>query len=173
MLYRKNVLRFGVPAAVLALVLTACGGDDDGSKESNGKSTSEAPTADSQEHSNEGKPAGQKPGAGGVLGTGKSATGKVEEGATPVTYEVVAQKVDVGTGADTRKLVRDPEKAKGLVPAVAHLKFTHKGGGVVKETPDAAVVGGPGVAGRPSTPHDPSTARQPLGAIFEGPPPQG
>ncbi|ARX86011.1 MULTISPECIES: hypothetical protein [Streptomyces] len=135
MLYRKNLLRFGVPAVTLALALTACGGDDGGSKKSNSKSKDEAPAAGS--HAKD-KPAEGKPTGGGALRAGKSATGKVKEGATPVTYEVLAQKVDVGTEADTQKLVRDPKKAKGLVPAVAHLKFTHKGGGVVKETPDAA-----------------------------------
>ncbi|MFD5699128.1 hypothetical protein [Streptomyces lasiicapitis] len=130
MLYRKNVLRFGVPAAVLALALTACGGGDDDSGKSgksDGKSKPEAAASKTA-----------APEAGGALAAGESATGKVEEGDVKVTYDVVAQKVDVGTEADTKKLVQDPKKAKGMVPAVAHLKFTHKAGAAVTETPDAA-----------------------------------
>ncbi|MEV0112302.1 hypothetical protein AB0H77_03455 [Streptomyces sp. NPDC050844] len=127
MLYKKTALRLAAPVAVLALALTACGGGDD-EKSSSGKSKDKAAAAD--------KPKA-KPESGGELGTGESATGKVEEGDAPVTYEITAQKVDVGTEADTKKMVGDPKKAKGLVPAIAHVKFTHKSGAALKETPDA------------------------------------
>ncbi|GAA3098988.1 hypothetical protein ACFQ0X_08015 [Streptomyces rectiviolaceus] len=118
MLYRKTALRVAAPVAVLALALTACGGGDK-------KDSADKPKAKSS------------PESGGELGTGESATGKVKEGDTPVTYEITAQKVELGTEAETKKMVADPKEAKGLVPAIAYVKYTHKSGAALAETPDA------------------------------------
>ncbi|WP_371526163.1 hypothetical protein OG302_08315 [Streptomyces sp. NBC_01283] len=126
MLYRKTALRIAAPVAVLALALTACGGGDDK------KDSADKPKAGANEP--KAKPS---PESGGELGTGESATGKVKEGNAPVTYEITAQKVDLGTEADTKKMVADPKDAKGLIPAIAHVKYTHKSGAALTETPDA------------------------------------
>lgn len=126
MLYRKTALRVAAPVAVLALALTACGGGDDK------KDSADKPKAGANEP--KAKP---KPESGGELGTGESATGKVKEGDASVTYEITAQKVDLGTEADTKKMVADPKEAKGLVPAIAYVKYTHKSGAPLTETPDA------------------------------------
>lgn len=113
--------------AVLALALTACTGDD-GTSDAADKPKGTPTSAD--------KPAApSEPESGGELGTGESATGKVTEGKAPVTYEITAQKADVGTEADTAKMVNDPEKAKGLVPVVAHVKYTHKEGAALAKSP--------------------------------------
>ncbi|MFF1375735.1 hypothetical protein [Streptomyces sp. NPDC058308] len=123
MLYRKTALRVAAPVAVLALALTACGGGDD--KKSDDKK------ADAPKSQN-------KPAEPTTLKAGETTTGKVKEGDATVTYDVAAQKVDVGTEAETKKLVSDPKKAKGLVVATAHMKITHKGGAPLKDTPDVA-----------------------------------
>ncbi|MFJ2773260.1 hypothetical protein [Streptomyces sp. NPDC087300] len=123
MLRKKTALRFAAPAAVLALALTACGGGDDDKSDDK---KADAPKSQT------------KPKEAPALAAGDSTTGKVKEGDATVTYDVAAQKIDVGTEAETKKLVQDPSKAKGMVPAVAHLKFTHKAGAPLKDTPDAA-----------------------------------
>ncbi|MEV7197444.1 hypothetical protein AB0N81_37455 [Streptomyces sp. NPDC093510] len=123
MLHRKTALRVAAPVAVLALALTACGGGDD--KKSDDK---KADTAKSQN-----KP---KPEEETVLPAGKTTSGKVKEDEAFVTYDVAAEKVDVGTEAETKKLVSDPKQAKGLVTATAHMKITHKGGAPLTDTPD-------------------------------------
>ncbi|MFH8489093.1 hypothetical protein [Streptomyces longisporoflavus] len=110
MLYRKTALRVAAPVAVLALALTACGGDD-GKKEATGKA---------------------KPGA---RATGQSATGESKEGLVSATYDVTAQKVELGTEAETAKMVSDPEAAKGLIPAVAHVKYTYKSATALAQSP--------------------------------------
>ncbi|MEV0603108.1 hypothetical protein AB0I82_27980 [Streptomyces sp. NPDC050315] len=118
MLNRKTLwLRAAAPVAVLALTLTACGGSGGGnSKGSTSKLQEEKP------ESNE-------------LATGESATSQFKEDDGKITYSVLAQKVDVGTEADTKKMVSDPKAAKGFVPVVAHVKYTNKGGGVVSSYP--------------------------------------
>ncbi|MBM7169027.1 hypothetical protein JQK87_11480 [Streptomyces sp. G44] len=122
MLCKKTALRLAAPVAVLALALTACGGGDD-------KKSEENPKADaSRSRTEPAKPA--------ALAAGESTTGKVEEGDATVTYDVAAQKVELGTEAGTRKLVSDPKDAEGLVAAVAHVKYTHKGGAPLKDVPD-------------------------------------
>lgn len=131
LLHQKTALRFAAPVAVLALALTACGGGDDKSDSadtSKDKSKDTSNSADKAEASPE-------PESGGELGTGESATGKAKEGKAPVTYEITAQKADVGTEADTAKVVSDPKKAKGLVPVVAHVKYTHKEGAALAQSP--------------------------------------
>ncbi|MBM7439940.1 hypothetical protein [Streptomyces sp. HB132] len=128
MLHQKSALRLAAPVAVLALALTACGGGDD-----------TADTADKPKDtsSSAGKPkASPEPESGGELATGESATGRVTEGEAPVIYEIVAQKADVGTEADAAKVVSDPEKAKGLVLVVAHVKYTHKEGPALTRSPE-------------------------------------
>lgn len=124
MLYRKTALRVAAPVAVLALALTGCGGDDKASGSADEKPKAKASAKPSPE-------------SGGELGTGESATGKVKEGDASVTYEITAQKVDLGTEADTKKMVADAKEAKGLVPAIAYVKYTHKSGAALTETPDA------------------------------------
>ncbi|GAA1890118.1 lipoprotein [Streptomyces durmitorensis] len=123
MFHRNTALRLAVPTAVLALALTACGGGDSKSEGSDDKPKDGAASSQPKEEK---------------LAAGASTTGKVEEDGAAVTYDVAAQKVDLGTAADAKKLVQDPEDAKGLVPAVAHIKFTHKGGAPLTDTPDVA-----------------------------------
>ncbi|MFC8128354.1 hypothetical protein [Streptomyces sp. NPDC057302] len=124
MFHRNTALRLTVPTAVLALALTACGGGDSKSDSSSeGKPKDDAAASQPKEEK---------------LAAGASTTGKVDEDGTAITYDVAAQKVDLGTEADAKKLVQDPEDAKGLVPAVAHLKFTHKGGAALTASPDVA-----------------------------------
>ncbi|MFK4071057.1 hypothetical protein [Streptomyces sp. NPDC029674] len=123
MLYRKTALRVAAPVAVLALALTACGGGDDDKK------SADKPKRDASTSQN-------KPKEESALAAGETTTGKVKEDKATVTYEVGAQKVDVGTEAETKKLVSDPKQAKGLVTATAHMKITHKGGAPLTDTPD-------------------------------------
>lgn len=125
MLYRKTALRLAAPVAVLALALTACSGGDD---EADAKSpaTSQAKASPS---------ASPEPSAGGAMKTGESATGTYEEDPGKVTYEILAQAVDIGTEAEAAQAVSDPEDAKGLVLAVAHVKFTHKSGPTLPDSP--------------------------------------
>ncbi|MFF1692353.1 hypothetical protein ACFVXC_01835 [Streptomyces sp. NPDC058257] len=112
MLYRKTALRVAAPVAVLALALTACGGGGD--KDSAGTSK------------------------GGVRATGESATGEANEGLVSVVYDVTAQKVELGTEAETAKMVSEPKLAKGLIPAVAHVKYTHESGPTLTQNPRAS-----------------------------------
>ncbi|MFI1677273.1 hypothetical protein [Streptomyces sp. NPDC020607] len=123
MLYRKTALRIAAPVAVLALALTACGGGDD--KKSDDKK------ADAPKSQN-------KPAEPTALKAGETTTGQVKEDKATVTYDVAAQKIDVGTAAETKKLVSDPKQAKGLVVATAHMKITHKAGAPLTDTPDVA-----------------------------------
>ncbi|AZM53545.1 hypothetical protein DMA15_13975 [Streptomyces sp. WAC 01529] len=122
MLCKKTGLRLAAPVAVLALALTACGGGDD-------KKSEEKPKADAANSQ-------AKPEAPSALSAGESTTGKVKEGDATVTYDVAAQKVDLGTEAETKKLVSDAKRAKGLVAAVAHVKYTHKAGAPLADVPD-------------------------------------
>ncbi|MCX4826727.1 hypothetical protein OG883_44605 [Streptomyces sp. NBC_01142] len=126
--FRKTILRTAAPIAVLALGLTACDGGD---SSDSGKS-SEKPAAGKSEAS-----VSPRDPAVGELAPGKAATGKVKEGSQNVTYNVVAEKVDVGTEAEAQKLVSDKEAAKGLVLAVAHVKFTHKDGPALTDRSEA------------------------------------
>ncbi|MBZ4020083.1 hypothetical protein [Streptomyces purpurogeneiscleroticus] len=119
---RKTLwLRAAAPVAVLALTLTACGGSGGGDSKNGAKSG----TSKLQEDKAESR----------ELATGESATSPFKEDDGKITYSVLAQKVDVGTEADTKKMVDDPAKAKGFVPAVAHVKYTNKGGGTVASYP--------------------------------------
>lgn len=125
MLHRKTALRFAAPVAVLALSLTACGGGGDDADAKPKSAPAEA------------SPSPSEAASGGELGTGESATGKVMEGDAEVTYDITAQKVDLGTEAEAQKLVQDPAEAEGMVLAVAHVKFTHKAGAALTESSDA------------------------------------
>jgi hypothetical protein len=121
----KTALRLVVPVTVLALALTACGGGGD-KADAKSPDTEKAKVFPSPE-----------PASGGDMETGESATGKVAEDPGEVTYEVVAQKVDVGTEGEAAKAVSEPDKVKGKVLAVAHVKYTHKGGPALTEGSDA------------------------------------
>lgn len=122
--HHKTALRVAAPVAVLALALTACGGGDDADTDAKSPASPEASASPSQAAS------------GGELATGESATGKVAEDPGEVTYEVVAQKVEVGTEAEAAKAVADAADAKGKVLAVAHVKYTHKSGPALTEGSD-------------------------------------
>ncbi|MFC8124353.1 hypothetical protein [Streptomyces sp. NPDC057302] len=113
MLYRKTALRVASPVAVLALALTACGSGG------GGKDSVDEVKA-------------------GARGTGESATGVAKEGNVSVTYDLTPQKVELGTEAETAKMVSEPEEAKGLVPAVAHVKYTHRSGPTLTQSPRAS-----------------------------------
>ncbi|WP_151476444.1 hypothetical protein [Streptomyces albicerus] len=121
----KTALRAVAPAAVLALTLSACGGGDDA--DADAKKSPEPKATASQ----------AKAASGGELATGESATGKVEEEDGTVTYEITAQKVDLGTEAEAAKLVQDKADAKGMALAVAHVKYTHKAGPALSTDSDA------------------------------------
>ncbi|MER0477340.1 hypothetical protein ABR737_03000 [Streptomyces sp. Edi2] len=126
--FRKTVLRTAAPIAVLALGLTACGGGD---SSDSGKSSEKQAAGKSEASVSPRDP------ASGELAPGKAVTGKVKEGSQSVTYDVVAEKVDLGTEAEAQKLVTDKEAAKGLVLAVAHVKFTHKEGPALTDRSEA------------------------------------
>ncbi|MFI0981692.1 hypothetical protein ACH4SP_32365 [Streptomyces sp. NPDC021093] len=137
---KKLALRAAAPVAVLALALTGCNGDDKAEGAKGGAAGAAKETGGAEK-----PPADGAGGAGGAgeaagkkeLGTGEAVTSPFKEKeAGQVTYEIVAQKVDVGTEADAKKMVDDPAKAKGLVPVVAHVKYTHKSGKPVADYPD-------------------------------------
>lgn len=125
MLRHNSALRAVAPAAVLALTLSACGGGDDAGTDAKKSSQPKATASQS------------KAASGGELATGESATGKVEEEDGKVTYEITAQKVDLGTEAEAEKLVQDKADAKGMALAVAHVKYTHKSGPALTSDSDA------------------------------------
>jgi hypothetical protein len=115
-------LAAAVPAAILALTLTACGGGDDTADTHAGaKTTTASPSTAS---------------SGGDMAAGKSATGRVAEEGGTVTYEILPEKVDLGTEAQAAQLVQDKNDAKGKVLAVAHVRFTHKSGPAVDSGSD-------------------------------------
>ncbi|MFD7610438.1 hypothetical protein [Streptomyces sp. NPDC059828] len=132
--YKRNPwVRAAVPVAVLALALTACNGGDDAAgtgKESAGSGKSSAPAKGSTGELEDGGSDDQQ------LGAGESAKAAFKEDDGAITYSVAAQKVNIGTEEDTKKLVSDPAKAKGFVPAVAYVKYTNEGGGTVASYPD-------------------------------------
>lgn len=111
MLYRKTALRVVAPVAVLALALTACGGHGE-------KGTSDRKQV--------------------ARGTGESATGEAKEGNVSVTYDLTARKVELGTEAETAKMVSEPKEAEGLIPAIAYVKYTHKSGPTLTQSPRAS-----------------------------------
>ncbi|MDQ1031436.1 hypothetical protein QF035_009018 [Streptomyces umbrinus] len=123
MLHHKNTLLIVAPVAVLALTLSACGDADNSAnadvKESTTPKSNTAPEAAASQ---------SEEASGGELAAGESATATVKEESGNVTYEITAEKVELGTEAEAAKLVRDPADAKGMALAVAHLKFTHKSG---------------------------------------------
>ncbi|MEU9522074.1 hypothetical protein [Streptomyces sp. NPDC048224] len=123
--HRKTALRLAAPVAVLALALTACGGgDDDSGADAKGGTAATA------------SPSPSAPTSGGDMAQGESATGKVAEDPGQVTYDVVAQKVEVGTEAEAAKAVADAADAKGKVLATAYVEYTHKSGPALTEGSD-------------------------------------
>ncbi|MGI5428888.1 hypothetical protein [Streptomyces sp. CA-179760] len=122
--HHTTALRLVAPVAVLALSLTACGGGGDNA-EAKSPATEKAKVSPSPE-----------PTSGGEMGSGESATGKVDEDPGKVTYEILAQKVDVGTEAEAAKAVSEPDKVKGKVLATAYLKYTHKSGPALTDGSD-------------------------------------
>ncbi|GHD30211.1 lipoprotein [Streptomyces violarus] len=122
--HHTTALRLVAPVAVLALSLTACGGGDDNA-DAKSPATEKAKVFPSSE-----------PTSGGAMKAGESATGKVEEDPGKVTYEILAQKVDVGTEAEAAKAVSEPDKVKGKVLATAYLKYTHKSGPALTDGAD-------------------------------------
>ncbi|MCM3821086.1 hypothetical protein ACP4TB_22685 [Streptomyces sp. DR3-1] len=130
---KKLWLRAAASAAVLTLALTGCGGSDEG----DGATTDKGGSASQEQGKGQGEEQPEEEKGGGELAAGEKATSEFDEDGTKVTYEIAAQKVDVGTAEDTKKLVSDPKKAAGLVPAVAHVEFTVKDGGPVADYPDA------------------------------------
>ncbi|GHB64944.1 lipoprotein [Streptomyces viridiviolaceus] len=112
--HHRTALRLAAPVAALALTACAGGADDADAGDPAGPRMSASPSPSVV--------------SGGDVARGESVTGKVDEDPGEVTYEVVAQKVDVGTEAQAAKAVADAADAEGRVPAVAHVKYTHRGG---------------------------------------------
>ncbi|MEN8654021.1 hypothetical protein ABCR94_26305 [Streptomyces sp. 21So2-11] len=133
LLRKKNVLRAAAPIALLALALTACGPTDSSSDD---KGKADPKPANGASEGTEPEEAGDDSAAGASLKPGESSTVDFKEDTGKFTYKIAAQKVEVGTEAEAQKLVSDPKDAEGLVVAVAHVKFTNTGGGVVKKSPD-------------------------------------
>ncbi|EFL29499.1 lipoprotein [Streptomyces viridochromogenes DSM 40736] len=113
--------------AALALTLTACGGGDTAAK-------SPAPAGEKVRDTPSPSPA-----SGGEMEKDESAMGKVDEDPGTVTYDILPMKVDVSTEAEVQKLVspEDKGRAKGLVMATAHVRYTHKGGPALTDGSDA------------------------------------
>lgn len=133
-LTKTTRLRVGAPVAVLALALTACGSfGEKGDSSENTRHSSGSGAVDGHQDG------AQKVGMGsdgGPLLPGQSGTRvfKEDTGVEP-TYQIVAQKVDIGTAAEAEALVSDPADAEGKVPAVAYVKYTHVRGATVQEYP--------------------------------------
>ncbi|MEV6121515.1 hypothetical protein AB0M23_13460 [Streptomyces sp. NPDC052077] len=111
--------RRAAPAALamalpLALALSACGGGDDGARG----------TGDARVSAQEAPP----PASGGRPAQGESVTGAVVEAPGRVVYEVLVQRVEVGTPAAAAEAVADPADARGRVLAVAYVRYTHRSG---------------------------------------------
>ncbi|MDT3399126.1 hypothetical protein RKE29_21175 [Streptomyces sp. B1866] len=140
--------RAAAAAVVLALPLTACGSDDD----SDGASppgasasatsagappgTTPAPTPSTAQSAEQDPAQGAGSTAGGQLKPGQAGVRAFEErdGVTP-TYEIAAQKIVLGTHAEAEKMVSNPARAAGMVPAVAYVTYTHKSGPAVEKYP--------------------------------------
>ncbi|MFV0133414.1 hypothetical protein ACLGIH_09275 [Streptomyces sp. HMX87] len=129
--HHQTASRLAAPVAVLTLVLAACGGGGGGEDTADAKGA--GATAAAQAGASPSRSA-----SGGDLPAGEPATGTVAEEPGEVTYEIVAEKVDVGTEAEAAKAVADAADAKGRVPAVAHVKYTHRGGPALTGTADVA-----------------------------------
>lgn len=128
--HKPTRLALAMPVALLALTLSACGGGDDsagstGQSAPSSKDTSPTATASQAEAA-----------SGGDVATGESVTGKVAEEEGEVTYEITAEKVDLGTEAEAAAVVKDKADAKGMVMAVAHVRFTHKSGPTLSSSSD-------------------------------------
>ncbi|MEG3629036.1 hypothetical protein [Streptomyces poriticola] len=127
--HHKTALRLAAPVAVLALALTGCGGgEEDDPADAKGAA---GRTASARAGASPSEPA-----SGGALAAGESATGTVAEEPGEVTYEIVAEKVEVGTEEEAAEAVADPEDAKGKVLAVAQVRYTHRGGPALTGTAD-------------------------------------
>ncbi|WP_263170136.1 hypothetical protein [Streptomyces sp. SCSIO ZS0520] len=118
-------LRAAAPVAVLAWTLTACGGGDSGTegaegarKDVKGSRSAAAPTA--SEAAGGGTADSGDSGDGGDSGRSEADGRKAGH-----TFEVKAEKVDVGTEAEAVELAA--ARGEGRVPATAHLRFTNRG----------------------------------------------
>ncbi|MER8154876.1 hypothetical protein [Streptomyces sp. NPDC094472] len=133
-LTKTTWLRVGAPVAVLALALTACGPfGEKGDTSENARHTSRSEAAGGDQGGAQTVGMRSK---GGVFWPGQTGTRAFKEdtGVEP-TYRIAAQKVDIGTADEAKALVPDPADAKGLVPAVASVKYTHLRGATVREYP--------------------------------------
>ncbi|MEU8824219.1 hypothetical protein [Streptomyces sp. NPDC048636] len=131
---KVTLLRIGAPVAILALALTGCGSH--GKKGSSAKSKKHK---SSSSHLSGGHRSGAKksrPATSSLLRPGQSASRAFREdtGVKPF-YRIAAQKVDIGTNAEAKALVSDPADAKGKVPAVVYVTYTHVTGPEVPEFP--------------------------------------
>ncbi|AJZ86100.1 hypothetical protein AS97_36670 [Streptomyces sp. AgN23] len=126
--------RVGAPVAVLTLALTACGPfGEKGDTSENARHTSRSEAAGGDRGG--AQTVGMRSG-GGTFWPGQTGTRAFKEdtGVEPI-YRIAAQKVDIGTADETKALVPDPAQAKGLVPAVAAVNYTHLRGATVREYP--------------------------------------
>ncbi|QKW08875.1 hypothetical protein HUT18_23345 [Streptomyces sp. NA04227] len=145
---------------LLAVALTACGGDDEGGDKAKDPASSGSPS-DKPSGTPTGKPSAKPSGSpddGQELGPGESGRGEVANRKTETTYVAGAQKVDIGTEADARKLVDDPALVEGKVPATAYLKLTNDDGGTIAGHPrigDIRLT----ADGQPGTPLDSAEVR--------------
>jgi hypothetical protein len=138
---RKSAwLRAAVPAAVLALALTACSSDD-GSEETSAADESEAteqteeppPAEETTEEEEEEEPPADEVEAV-APGTYEYGAGETSE---PVPFddddasavlEITFDRVEVGESADLDGMMADPADAEGMVPAHVYYTFANVGG---------------------------------------------
>jgi hypothetical protein len=142
---RKSAwLRAAVPAAVLALALTACSSDDDSEETGaagQGDATEQTEEPPAEEESPEETPtddgAEEPPAEGGEAvapGTYEYGAGETSE---PVPYEdydasavleITFDRVELGENADLDGLMADPADSEGMIPAHVYYTFANVGG---------------------------------------------
>jgi hypothetical protein len=140
---RKSAwLRAAVPAAVLALALTACSSDDESEEtgavdpsENTGQAEEPPPaeeTAEEEEPPAEEPPAEEAEAV--APGTYEYGAGETSE---PVPYEdydasavleITFDRVELGENADLDGLMADPADSEGMIPAHVYYTFANVGG---------------------------------------------
>ncbi|QKV69246.1 hypothetical protein HUT13_10975 [Streptomyces harbinensis] len=138
MSHRKKLwLRAAVPATVLALALTACGGDDDASDGAGAQETGQSQDQDQDQDAQEDAPAEDE--ASEEPSSGSFALGETA-GPAPYEYsdataqlEITVQKLEQGDIADVEAAgVFDAEDIAGRTPYYLYVDYQHVGGEELK-----------------------------------------